>query len=72
MKKKKATPKSSPKQSQRHGNSVNDQRQRVLKALRYFGYNIKLIKDRDNNTQGKEHTCGRYILSPGKWREGAS
>ncbi len=98
MKKKKATPKSSPKQSQCNGNSLNVQRQRVLKALREavgeglstiqlregydvmmpaarvhelrhnYGYNIKLIWDRDRNAQGNEHTCGRYILFPGKWR----
>jgi hypothetical protein len=101
MKKKKATPKSSPKQSQCNGNSLNAQRQRVLLALRYVGgeglstiqlredhdvmmpgtrifelrhnhgYNIKLIWDRDRNAQGNEHTCGRYILFPGKWRGAA-
>lgn len=37
MKKKKATPKSSPKQSHRYGNSLNAQRQRVLKALQEAG-----------------------------------
>lgn len=98
MTKKKATLKSSPKQSQRNGNSLNAQRQRVLGALQEFGgkglstiqlrehfdvmmpgarifelrhdhgYNIRLIWDRDRNAQGNEHTCGRYILFPGKWR----
>lgn len=37
MEKKKATPKSSPKQSRCNGNSLNDQRQRVLIALREVG-----------------------------------
>lgn len=102
MKKKKATPKSSPKQSHANGNSLNAQRQKVLNALRSvggeglstiqlreqydvmmpgarifelrheYGYNIKLIWGRDRNAQGNEHTCGRYILFPGKWQEVAA
>jgi helix-turn-helix protein len=101
MKKKKATPKSSPKQSDCYGNSLNAQRQRVLEALREVGpiglstiqmreeldvmmpgarifelrhnhgYNIQLIWNRESNAQGNEHTCGRYILFPGKWRAAA-
>ena len=99
---KKATPKSSPKQSQRYGNSLNDQCQRVLKSLREVGdeglstiqlredydvmmpaarvhqlrhdhgHNIQLIWDRDRNAQGNEHSCGRYILFSGRWREVAA
>tara|TARA_R110001592_G_C13192961_1_gene753509 strand:- start:72333 stop:72638 length:306 start_codon:yes stop_codon:yes gene_type:complete len=99
MKKNKATPKSSPKQSHRYGSSLNDQRKRVLNALREVGsqglstiqlredldvmmpgariyelrhsqgYNIQLIWNRERNAQGNEHTCGRYILFPGVWRE---
>jgi hypothetical protein len=101
MKKKKATPKSSPKQSQCNGNSLSDQRKRVLIALREVGsnglstiqlredldvmmpgarifelrhkhgLNIQLIWNRERNAQGNEHTCGRYILFPGVWRETA-
>ncbi len=97
MKKKKATPKSSPN-TQTKGNSRNAQQQRVLNALRAaggqglstihlrevldvmmpaarihelrheLGYNIQLIWDRDRTAQGSEHSCGRYILFPGKWR----
>jgi hypothetical protein len=37
MKKEKATPKSSPKQSQRNGTSVQQQRQRLFEALREVG-----------------------------------
>ncbi len=37
MKKKKATPKSSPKQSQCYGASVQQQCQRILEALREIG-----------------------------------
>jgi hypothetical protein len=99
MKKKKATPKSSPKQSQCNGTSAQQQCQKVLIALREAssdglstiqiredldcmmpaariyelrheqGFNIKLIWNREKNAQGNEHTCGRYILFPGKWRE---
>ncbi|MFL0798213.1 MAG: helix-turn-helix domain-containing protein [Cellvibrionaceae bacterium] len=32
-----------------------------------YGYNIQLIWDRDQNAQGNTHSCGRYILFPGKW-----
>lgn len=98
MTKKKATPKSSPKRSGTDGTSSQDQRQRILAALREagssglstiqlrenldcmmpgarifelrhdYGHNIQLIWDREKNAQGNEHTCGRYILFPGKWR----
>ncbi|MCB1690900.1 MAG: helix-turn-helix domain-containing protein [Halioglobus sp.] len=51
MEKKKATPKSDPKHSQCNGNSLNDQRQRVLIALRQAGSNglstIQLREDLD-------------------------
>ena len=41
---------------------------RIFELRHAQGYNIQLIWDRDRTAQGKVHSCGRYILFPGKWR----
>ncbi len=43
---------------------------RVQKLRRNHGHNIHSIWDRDKNAQGNEHSCGRYVMFPGKWKEG--
>lgn len=43
---------------------------RVHELRWQFGYNIQLLWSKAANAQGNIHSCGRYFLLPGKWKEG--
>ncbi|MDF1781939.1 MAG: helix-turn-helix domain-containing protein [Alcanivoracaceae bacterium] len=33
------------------------------------GYNISLLWSHDENAQGNRHSCARYVLLPGTWKQ---
>jgi len=45
---------------------------RIFELRHNYGYNIQTFWSVELNPGGGEHRVARYVLTPGKWRQGGS